>query len=349
MKNSNIHRSKKKCENIRKKVKWKSLLGYIVFTLVFTIIVVPFTLLYGPFENAKKIYVGTAMGSMNYQWLATTFLSQDKIDNIIGTNEQIDNEANNMESDNSNFIQISSKKDTTIELNQITDENEKFKGYALIIKDPTRVKVGVSSKLFEEGETVSKIAENYDAVAAINGGYFTDEAGMEKWSSNGGIPTGFLMSEGKIIQNIDSDMKSPIVAITKEGKLLIGETTTSELLAKKENDKDTVTEAMSYVTTLIKDGKPSVIEKQEGSSPKTMIGQRSNGSIVLVVLDSILPGGRICATLNEAQNVMMDLECYNAVNLDGGKSTTMYLNGEVINNPSYALGERPISSGFIVK
>ena len=80
-----------------------------------------------------------------------------------------------------------------------------------------------------------------------------------------------------------------------------------------------------------------------------MIGQRSNGAIVFVVLDSKLPGGRIAATLKEAQQVMISLDCWTAVNLDGGKSTTMYFNGEVINNPSNALGERPIASGFIVK
>lgn len=310
----------------------------------------PFTLLYGPFENAKKIYVGTAMGSMHYQWLATSFLPKDKINKILKTNNNSYIEKDSKEKkDTSNFIQVSNKKDSTLELIKITDENEKFNGYALVIKDPTRVSIGISSKLFESGETVSKIAENYDAVAAINGGYFTDDTDMEQWSSNGGIPTGFLMAQGEIKQNIDPNIETPIVAITKGGELLIGKTKISELLSKKSDDKDTVTDAMSYVTTLVENGNPSIIEMQEGSSPKTMIGQRKDGSIVFVVLDSMLPGGRICATLNEAQNVMINLECYNAVNLDGGKSSTMYLNGEIINQPSYALGERPISAGFIVK
>ena len=351
MKNSdiNIRENRYRSKKTRKKGKLKSILAYVIFTLVFTIIVAPFTLLYGPFKNAQKIYVGTAKGSMHYQWLATMFLSQEKIDEILGNNDKENNEINDMETEDSNNIEISERKDDSIERKEISDENNKFKGYALIISDSTRLKIGVSSKLFKEGETVSQIAENYKAVAAINGGYFTDEAGAERWSSNGGIPTGFLMTGGEIKQNIDSNIKSPIIAITKEGRLLIGETTINKLLAKKENDKDTVTEAMSYEKTLIKSGQPVRLEDNQGSSPKTMIGQRSNGTIVLVVLDSNLPGGRICATLKEAQRVMIDLKCYNAVNLDGGKSTTMYLNGEVINNPSYALGERPISAGFIVK
>lgn len=341
MKNKNKKPINKKTN---RRFNWKSVLGLTVFALVFTVVTAPFILLYGPFENAKKTYVGSAMATMSHKWLATMFLSQEKIDKILGTNEQTEDTV----AQDSSLIEIPKKKDDTIVRYDLND-NSKFKGYVLLISDPTRVKIGVSSKLGEKGETVSTIAERYDAVAAINGGYFTDAEGTEKWTSNGGIPTGFLMSEGKVLQNIDQNSSSSILAITKEGKLLIGERTVSELLEKKDNDGENVTEAMSYVTTLIKNGVTSAIEKDEGSSPRTMIGQRKNGTIVLAVLDSTLPGGRICASLKEAQEVMAKYDCYNAVNLDGGKSTTMYLNGEVINNPSYALGERPIASGFIVK
>ncbi|MGL4772558.1 MAG: phosphodiester glycosidase family protein [Clostridium sp.] len=340
-----------KLKEILKKAKtnYKTLLIYLSFTFAFSAISAPFILLYGPFENAKKVYVGSAMATMNHQWLATAFLSQEKIDEITKTNTSSIDEVDDMTAEDGGLIEIPKRKDESIELKEITADTGKFKGYALIISDPTRIKVGVSSKLFEAGETVSQMAENYDAVAAINGGYFTDKPGDQLWTSNGAIPCGFLMSEGVIKQDMARNVRGPILAFTKEGKMLIGETTTGELLSKKENDKDTVTEAITYVHTLVKNGKPVPITKDEGSSPRTLIGQRANGQVVFVVLDSDLPGGRICASLTEARKVMMDLGCYNAVNLDGGKSTTMYFNGEVINTPSYALGERPISSGFIVK
>ena len=54
-KNRNIKRKRKK------KKKWKTLICFIVFELIFTIVTAPFILLYGPFENAKRIYVGSAM------------------------------------------------------------------------------------------------------------------------------------------------------------------------------------------------------------------------------------------------------------------------------------------------
>ena len=346
--------SRRNREEIKKKNKLKSIVFYILFTVIFTIITAPFILIYGPFENAKKTFIGTAMESMHYQWVATMFLSQDKINEILEINTVVEEVVEETEKQDDSFIDIPKRKDNNIQLQELGDENKKFKGYALIIKDPTRVKIGVSSKLSEKkGETVSEIAERYDAVAAINGGYFTDEEGAEKWTSNGGIPVKFLMSEGEIINDTKHDEEQPILAITKEGKMLVGETTVNKLLEKKEREEDDVVEAMGYEVTLIKGGKKCNLKNCgiTGSAPRTLIGQREDGAIIMVVLnsDSDLPGERLCATMNECQKLMSDLGCYNAINLDGGKSTTMYLNGDIINNPSYSLGERQISSGFIVK
>ena len=321
-----------------KRFSWKLLLGFILFQLIFTVVTAPFVLLYGPFEQAKKTYVGSAMKTMSNQWLATTFLSDQRISEIIGSNKS----SVDVETQDNSLIEIPKVKDDTIE-QLFLDKNPKFTGHVLIIKDPTRVKVGVTSKLGKEGETVTAIAERYDAVAAINGGYFTDNPGAQEWTQNGGTPVGYLMSEGKELCNEVGKDSTPIVAITQDGNMLLGDLTVAQL------KKDKVTEAMTYRATLVKNGNEVPITIQEGTSPRTMIGQRKDGAIVFVVLDSKLPGGRIAATLEEAQQVMIKLDCWNAVNLDGGKSTTMYLNGEVINNPSNALGERTIASGFIVK
>lgn len=320
-----------------RKFSWKLLLGFILFQLIFTVVTAPVVLLYGPFEDARKTFVDSAMESMHYQWLATTFLSDEKIAEITGVNES----AGDVKTQDNSLIEIPKVRSENIERVDLTG-NPKFNGYALVISDPSRVKVGVTSKLGKEGETVSQIAETYDAVAAINGGYFTDAEGAQEWTQNGGIPTGYLMTEGNEVWNKVGSASTSIVAITDAGNLIFGKFTVAEL--KKKNVK----EAMTYIDTLVSGGNPVSIS--DGStSPRTMIGQREDGAIVLVVLDSKNPVSRIAATLKEAQEVMIELKCYNAVNLDGGKSATMYLDGEVINNPSNALGERSIASGFIVK
>jgi len=324
-----------------KKFSWKLLIGFILFQLIFTVVTAPFVLLYGPFENAKKTYVSSAMASMHYQWLATTFLSDEKLAELTGKNDS----TGDIQNQDSSLIEIPKNRSENIE-RQYLDKNPNFIGFVLIISDPSRVKVGVTSKLGKEGETVSQIAENNDAVAAINGGYFTDAQGAQEWTQNGGTPTGYLMSQGKEEWNsIVGNAKSPIVAITSEGKMLIGKFTVAELKEKK------VTDAMTYVDTLVSGGNAvHISENEQSSSPRTMIGQRKeDGAIIFVVLDSKNPITRKAATLTDAQEVMIKLGCWNAVNLDGGKSATMYLNGEVINNPSNALGERSIASGFIVK
>lgn len=333
-----VKKRKKKIEN--KKFSWKLLVKFLAFEIVFTIITAPFVLLYGPFDEAKKIYVGSAMGSMNNQWLATMFLSQEKINEIIGSNDG----SNHIEEQDNSLVSIPKSKDDTIEQYTLED-NSKFTGHVLVINDPTRVHVGISSKLGTEGETVTQIAENYDAVAAINGGSFTDNADSQQWTSNGGIPSGLLISNGEVLHDDLAGASTNMAAITRSGMLLVGQYTLDQL---KEKD---VTEALSFGPTLVVNGKAASLKgvSDGGMAPRTLIGQRKHGEIVLVVLDSKLPGGRIAATYEEAQEVMLQLGCITATNLDGGKSTTMYYDGEVINNPSFALGERPIASGFIVK
>ncbi len=114
-----------------KKMSWKVILAFFVFMIVFTGITAPFMILYGPFEDAKRTFVGTAMSSMHYQWLATTFLSQDQIDEILGKSQEV------VTNENQDFslIEISKVKDDSIEVATLTD-NSKFTGHVLIVKDP---------------------------------------------------------------------------------------------------------------------------------------------------------------------------------------------------------------------
>jgi exopolysaccharide biosynthesis protein len=333
-------RRNNKVTNKKRKLSVKLLLGFIVFQIFFTAITAPFVLLYGPFENAKKTFIGTAMDSMHYQWLATTFMSKENINSILGINEGANAET---EVSNESVVEIPKVKDDSITCYPIKGKDgAKFNGYVLEVTDPTRVKVGVSSMLGTEGEKTSEIAKNNNAIAAINGGAFTDESNGEAWTQNGGIPTGLILQNGEVKYNdIPENEKRETVAITKDGLLLAGRYSLNDL--KKKN----ASEALTFGPVLISGGsKVSVPEK--GTAPKTLIGQKANGTMVLVVLDSN-SDTRMCATMKEAQDVMYNLDCVTAINLDGGKSTTMYYDGEVVNNPSNPTGERTIASGFIVK
>ena len=342
-KSRNINqKSRLKAKKGKKKVKRLSALTLVLFfafEFLFTACTFPFMLLYGPFENAKSTYVGAAMTSLSHQYLATWFLSDEKIAEILGQNstETTDETTNTAE------IEIPKVKDETIELNEI--DNEKYKGYYLVIKDPTRVKIGYTSKLKVEGETTSQIAENNDAVAAVNGGGFTDQSSNALWTGNGGFPIGLIMNEGKIIFNdIAKNKEADLLAITKEGVMLVGKYSVEKL------QELGVQEALSFGPSLVINGKmtPMSGDGGWGIAPRTVIGQRKDGAIILLVIDG-RGASSLGATLRETQEVIYKLGAVNAMNLDGGKSTTMYYDGDIINTPSNSMGERSIPTAIIVK
>lgn len=316
---------------------------FIVYELLFGILSAPFVLLYGPFENAKSRFVGTAMGSMHYQWMAKLFLSDEKINEILGRES-----GETSETSDENGVDLSNKWSSSISYD-ILDDNDNFIGHVLTIDNPTRVHIGYTSKLNDAnrvGETTSKIATNNDAIAAINGGAFTDELNTQEWTANGGTPSGVIITNGKIIYDDLAGASTGMIAMTKDGKLIIGDYTLEELLEKD------VTEAVSYKTKLLVNrGNMTSIKGDggEGSRPRTLIGQKKDGAIILVVLDSKNDTSKDAATIKESQEVMYKLGCITAGTLDGGKSATMFYKDEVVNKPSYAYGERSIPTAIIVK
>ncbi|MDO5517305.1 MAG: phosphodiester glycosidase family protein [Clostridium sp.] len=340
---SQKHRKKiKKGKKRRKKLPIKTLVAFLAFEIIFTACTGPFMLLYGPFENAKSTFVGAAMTSMSHQYLATWFLSDEKIASILGTDNSQPGESD--ETTNVSEIKIPTVKDDTIEFYELTD-NPKFNGYYLVVKDPTRVKVGYTSKLNVEGETTSQIAQNNDAIAAINGGAFTDQSSNAQWTGNGGFPSGVIMTGGEVIHDdLGSGNKTELFGMTKKGVMVVGKYSVDEL---KNMD---IQEALSFGPSLVINGKmtPMTGDGGWGIAPRTVIGQRQDGAVIMLVID-----GRgvssLGATLKEAQEVIFKLGAVNAINLDGGKSTTLYYDDEVRNTPSYSMGERTIPTAVIVK
>lgn len=79
--------------------------------------------------------------------------------------------------------------------------------------------------------------------------------------------------------------------------------------------------------------------------PRTLAGVRADGKLLLVTVDGRRPGWSTGVTLPEAARLMRSLGARDALNLDGGGSTTMTVRGQVVNRPSDRTGERPVSNG----
>lgn len=348
-----MNRMKKRVSSNKGKNKntTKLLIYFVLFEMMFTIVSAPIIVYYGPFSTLKKTVVGAAMSTMSHQFIATLFLSQKQIDEIrYGTS----NEASNAETENLKQINLKNS-DSTIEFVKV-DGGNKFTGLMLIIHDPKRVKIGYSSKLGEKGQKTSQIAKANNGIAAINGGGFSDKGQNSSalWTGTGAFPTGFIISGGKVVYpktNVDMNKEIPgVAAITKQGALIVGKHSIQGLLDKG------VQEGICFGPTLIinnvaqklSDVDGRAIDSQ-GTDPRTAIGQRaSDGAIILLTIDG-RQGLQAGASIADVIETMKNQGVTNAVNLDGGASTTMYYNGVVQNSPSDKYGERSLPTIIYVK
>ena len=107
---------------------------------------------------------------------------------------------------------------------------------------------------------------------------------------------------------------------------------------------------------LVKEGKvyiPNVAEKitdafvNEGH-PRTALARLASGKILLVTVDGRQRGESIGMSLPMLANLLVELGAVEAMNLDGGGSTTMVVHNKLVNKPSDETGERPVSDAILV-
>jgi hypothetical protein len=82
--------------------------------------------------------------------------------------------------------------------------------------------------------------------------------------------------------------------------------------------------------------------------PRTAVGMRDDGKLVLVTVDGRQPRKSVGLTLEELAQLMIELGCREALNLDGGGSTTLVIRNRVVNSPSDQSGERPVSDALLI-
>ena len=85
-----------------------------------------------------------------------------------------------------------------------------------------------------------------------------------------------------------------------------------------------------------------------GRNPRTLAGVTAGGGVLLVTVDGRRPGYSVGVTLREAARLMRSLGAREALNLDGGGSSTMVVRGKVVNRPSDPTGERRVGDGVFV-
>ncbi|MBP5632162.1 MAG: phosphodiester glycosidase family protein [Clostridia bacterium] len=213
-----------------------------------------------------------------------------------------------------------------------------YRGKMMIVHDPRRVKVGVLDEYRRDrqGWFLPDFADKYGAVAVINGGGFEDVNG----NGDGGLPIGLVIDGGKIKYGDPNEVCS-ICGFDARGILHVGDMTGTQAI------KAGVVSACSYGPALIVNGTPVRLANSGGLNPRTAVGQRADGAILLLTL-----AGRqidcIGASYDDLIEIMYSYGAVNATNLDGGSSTMMYYKGERQIKSSSLIGERRLPTSVVV-
>ena len=308
-------------------------------------------LLYGPYNGFRDWLVTTAMGTMNHQYLATTFYNMDRIEEILSHHSTVepdfDTDTSLITADENEYIDdydreiLDRNKNDAYKIIEIDEDG--YSGYLAAVYDPSKIKVTYSKNLGVTGEYLVDMAKREGAVLAINGGGFVDIEGK----SNGGQALGTVISNGKIVSNYGrSHYGGGIVGFTNDNKLYLGRISANEAIAMGIRD------AVEFGPFLIVNGKSSFINGNGGYGvhPRTAIAQRKDGIVLFLVIDgrSLKSKG---ADMNYLVKILLRYHAYNASNLDGGNSSVMVVNDKIINHPfnwDNREETRPIASGFVV-
>ena len=324
----------------KQKKQSKKLLFLTIFFVICDLLAIGgFIMMYGPFDYVRNLYVTTAMKTMNHQYLAKIFYSDEKIEEIMNNNYLITVDENT----NLDDIIIDTSQKTTYaneyEKEILTRENDSdlykvidvkvgnAKGYLTAIYDPTKVRL-LRSKRFNAGtfgERVIDMCKRYGGIACINGGGFAN--GFENGSD---IPQGYVIDEGKIVwPQKESTARGNIIGISHEGKLtLLNNATGTEALNAG------IKYGLEFGPFLIINGKSvEIVGMPYGVANKCVIAQRKDGIMLFLVTEgeTYIDG----ASLKDVVETLEKYGAYNAANLDGGQSTSLVINNQLINSPNH--------------
>ena len=215
---------------------------------------------------------------------------------------------------------------------------EGYTGYMMIVLDPSRMIMGsVPESYGGRGYTVAQMVERFDAVAGVNAGGFEDPEG----NGNGSTPSTLTVYEGKMYYT-GKGIQDGFVGFDRNHILHVGKFTAQEI-----RDRD-IQYGVSFGPPLVINGEGCDRSRlASGINPRTAIGQRADGAVLLLVIDGRQTISLGCTWI-DLVDIMLEYGAVNASNLDGGSSTLMWYQGDYINNCASVVGIRPVPTTFLV-
>lgn len=237
-------------------------------------------------------------------------------------------ETGNIKKDSTPIITDTSYSDEniSIKISALTEYSTDIYVADIKLSSPEYLKTALANNTFGTNitEKTSGTAKNNNALFAINGDYY------------GANQKGYVIKNGTLYRSsMRKDYNYGDLVIYKDGSFEViyeNEITADELV------KNGAVNTFAFGPVLVNNSEVTVSKNDEvgksmASNPRTAIGIIDNCHYIAVVSD-----GRTSASeglsLYQLAEIMQDLGCESAYNLDGGGSSTMYFNGKIINNPT---------------
>jgi len=237
-----------------------------------------------------------------------------------------------------------------------------------------KTKVVVSDDRTDNRETVSSFANDLGACVVVNGGFFRNDLTPSEH-------VGLLVSDGSIVKPatnsiiLNSDRyhtARAAIGFKENGDVDIAWVTTHDNKLYEwseppnhrpgqpagpqnyENAKEwKVKDAIGAGPALVVNGNIDVTSDEEAffaksfneANPRTAAGVTADGALILLVVDGRQADSR-GVTLDELSALMLDLGAVDAINLDGGGSSTLVVNKTLVNRPAGGFFEREVMSAI---
>ena len=322
--------------------------------MVFVCLLLTITLIcHGPSNSAKELFATTILETGQLKFLANVFLSKDEIEGIVSKNSLQDM---NVEIDE-NLIETNiDKTKKLIEIHEVNGNN--FEGKMMVVNDPSKISLATTYPWGEYGKELGVLTEDAGAIAGVNGGIYYSSG------NKGGRPLGVTVSNGEIqdislglvglyLIGFDENNLLRIISLDGMNKAQVEELIKTEKIRDAVAFQEESSDKNNHFVKLIINGEKRELNGMgSGANPRTAIGQRKDGSVLILVTDGRGKNGHLGATASDIIDIMAEYGAVNAANLDGGSSSSLYYNHEYLMTSVtfyYANSSWRLPTAFVVK
>ena len=230
------------------------------------------------------------------------------------------------------------------------------------VNESLSIEPSIASNTLANRTKISQMAKRENAIVAINGGYFKPQTGVPLGTlminkkiytgpvydrvAMGILENGYDMARIQLKANVETNIGGLKIDNINQPRMLSVHTIvyTADW---GENSPPSPRYGKQINGEIFVDMTAQKLASVGGRNPRTAIGYTKDNHLIMLTADG-REGSSIGLTLMELASLMKELGCVNAMNLDGGGSTVMYVNGQVVNRPAVQ-GGIPLSHTLIVK